>query len=63
MSRVETVVWKKCVCVCWFSVWFGGNVASMEVNSNIRKVDWRGGDIRSENDVTVLIVDAVDEIV
>ena len=35
----------------------------MEVNSNIKKVDRRGGDIRSENDVTVLIVDAVDEIV
>ena len=35
----------------------------MEVNSNIKKVDWRGGDIRSENEVTVLIVDAVDEIV
>ena len=35
----------------------------MEVNSNIKKVDWRGGDIWSENDVTVLIVDAVDEMV
>ena len=63
MSRVETVVLKKCVCVCWFSVYFDGIVASMEVDSNIKKVEWRGGDIRSENDVTVLIVDAVDEIV
>ena len=63
MSRLETVVLMKCVCVCWFSVGFGGNVASMEVNSNIKKVEWRGGDIRSENDITVLIVDAVDEIV
>ena len=35
----------------------------MEVNSNIKKVDLRGGNIRSENYVTVLIVDAVDEIV
>ena len=57
MSRVETIVWRKCVCVCWFSISFGGNVASMEVNSNIKKVDRRGGDIRSENYVTVLIVD------
>ena len=38
-------------------------MASMEVNSNIKKVDGRGGDIRSKNYVTVLIVDAVDEIV
>ena len=38
-------------------------MASMEVNSDIEKVDWRGGDIRSENYVTVLLVNAVDEIV
>ena len=35
----------------------------MEVNGNIKNVDRRGGDIRSENYVTVLIVDSVDEIV
>ena len=63
MSWLENVEWKKCVCVCWLSVSFGGNVASMEVNSDIKKVDWRGGDNWSENDFTVLYVSAVDEMV
>ena len=35
----------------------------MEVNRYIEKVDRRGGDILCENDVTVLFVNAVDEIV
>ena len=49
--------------VCWLCIKFGGNVASIEVNSDIEKVDWRGGNIWSENDVTVVFVNAVDEIV
>ena len=35
----------------------------MEVNGDIKKVDWRDGDTWSENVVTVLFINAVDEIV
>ena len=63
MSRMETVVWKKLVCVCWFWVRLGGNVVSVVVNSDVEEVDWRGGDIWRENDVRVLFVNAVEQIV
>ena len=42
---------------------FGGNVESMELNSHIEKVDWRGGDIWSKDDVAVLFVNAVVKLV
>ena len=47
--------------VCRLSVSFGGNVASIEIISDIEEVDWCG-EFLSEIDVAVLCVYAADKI-